>query len=106
MIISIVSMKARLVHLPARVLGQLLGASLAALTILQVSPRLDCDDLDHSSLSLLLTPPPPSLDLYTHILHFTLASLLLALLVCAARGFPIYQARTGLFVTKLSSGIS
>ena len=81
--------------LPARILGQLVGASLSAIALIHTSPSLLGIDPSASSSSLfpLLTPPPASINFYNSILQFTLASLLLSVLICASRGSSIYQAK-------------
>ena len=79
--------------LPARILGQLVGASLSAIALIHTSPSLLGVDLASSSLFPLLTPPPVSINFYNSILQFTLASLLLSVLICASRGSSIYQAK-------------
>ena len=77
--------------LPARLLGQLAGALLAATTLLYSStmPAV-ITATPSSSLTLLLAPPPTPQDLYPTILHLLLASQLLALLASASKGSPLY----------------
>ena len=88
-----ISFQAKVSTLPARILGQLVGASLSAIALIHTSPSLLDVDLSSSSLFPLLTPPPASINFYNSILQFTLASLLLSVLICASRGSSIYQAK-------------
>jgi len=83
--------QASLSSLPARVLGQFTGAFLSALALFHTSPDLISSTNSPSYFSPILTPPPASPQVYSHILTFTLGALLLSLLFCAARDSPVYQ---------------
>jgi len=104
----VASRQARVSTVPARILGQLVGASLSAIALIHTSPSLFGVDLSASSSSLfpLLTPPPASINFYNSILQFTLASLLLSVLICASRGSSIYQGLSlGLVVHNMGEDI-
>jgi len=103
----VASRQAKLSTLPARILGQLVGASLSTIALIHTSPSLLGLDLSSSSsLAPLLTPPPASINFYNSILQFTLASLLLSVLICASRGSSIYQGLSlGLVVHNMGENI-
>jgi len=102
----VASRQAKASTLPARILGQLVGASLSTIALIHTSPSLLGVDLASSSLFPLLTPPPVSINFYNSILQFTLASLLLSVLICASRGSSIYQGLSlGLVVHNMGEGI-
>jgi len=104
----VASRQAKVSTLPARILGQLVGASLSTIALIHTSPSLLGVDLSASSSSLspLLTPPPVSINFYNSILQFTLASLLLSVLICASRGSSIYQGLSlGLVVHNMGEDI-
>lgn len=104
----VASRQAKVSTLPARILGQLVGASLSAIALIHTSPSLLGVDLSASSSSLfsLLTPPPASINFYNSILQFTLASLLLSVLICASRGSSIYQGLSlGLVIHNMGEDI-
>jgi len=102
----VASRQAKASTLPARILGQLVGASLSAIALIHTSPSLLGVDLSTSSLFPLLTPPPVSINFYNSILQFTLASLLLSVLICASRGSSIYQGLSlGLVIHNMGEGI-
>ena len=94
--------QAKLSTLPARVVGQLVGASLSTIALIHTSPELLHVDLSNSQLDPLLTPPPDNINFYNSILQFTLASLLLSVLICASQGSAIYQASQRLGVKSVN----
>jgi len=83
--------QASLSSLPARVLGQFTGAFLSALALFHTSSDLISSTNSSSPFSPILTPPPPSPQVYSNILTFTLGALLFSLLYCGSRGTPVYQ---------------
>jgi len=102
----VASRQAKLSTLPARVVGQLVGASLSTIALIHTSPELLHVDLSNSQLDPLLSPPPDNINFYNSILQFTLASLLLSVLICAAQGSAIYQGLSlGLVVHNMGEEI-